>query len=92
MRLFFTGLGLTLSTSVALVGLADGTVLHGWTWHGHLPLIGDWHASTAVVFDLGVYLLVLGVVLDVVRALGAKVDQQTEHRASLALAGEAKNT
>ncbi|WP_327654418.1 Na+/H+ antiporter subunit A [Streptomyces sp. NBC_00483] len=88
---FFTGLGLTLSTSVALVGLADGTVLHGWTWHGHLPLIGDWHASTAVIFDLGVYLLVLGVVLDVVRALGSKIDQQTEYRASLALAGEAQN-
>ncbi|WP_425838151.1 Na+/H+ antiporter subunit A [Streptomyces fractus] len=89
---FFTGLGLTLSTSVALVGLADGTVLHGWTWHGHLPLIGDWHASTAVIFDLGVYLLVLGVVLDVVRALGSKIDQQTEYRASLALAGEAQNS
>ncbi|WP_306319835.1 MULTISPECIES: Na+/H+ antiporter subunit A [unclassified Streptomyces] len=89
---FFTGLGLTLSTSVALVGLADGTVLHGWTWHGHLPLIGDWHASTAVVFDLGVYLLVLGVVLDVVRALGSKIDQQTEYRARLALAGEAQSS
>ncbi|MGW2343173.1 Na+/H+ antiporter subunit A [Streptomyces sp. NPDC001661] len=89
---FFTGLGLTLSTTVALVGLADGTVLHGWTWHGHLPLIGDWHASTAVLFDLGVYLLVLGVVLDVVRALGSKIDQQTEYRASLALAGEAQNS
>ncbi|MER5436966.1 Na+/H+ antiporter subunit A [Streptomyces sp. NPDC002790] len=89
---FFTGLGLTLSTSVALGGLADGTVLHGWTWHGHLPLIGDWHASTAVLFDLGVYLLVLGVVLDVVRALGSKIDQQTEHKASLALAGEAQNS
>ncbi|MFJ4716527.1 Na+/H+ antiporter subunit A [Streptomyces sp. NPDC088785] len=85
---FFTGLGLALSTAVALVGLADGTVLHAWTWHGHLPLIGDWHAGTAVLFDLGVYLLVLGVVLDVVRALGSKIDQQTEYRAGLALAGE----
>ncbi|MEV3858802.1 Na+/H+ antiporter subunit A [Streptomyces sp. NPDC050095] len=83
---FFTGLGLALSTGIALLGLADGTVLHAWTWHGHLPLIGDWHAGTAVLFDLGVYLLVLGVVLDVVRALGAKIDQQTEYRAGLALA------
>ncbi|GAA1936567.1 Na+/H+ antiporter subunit A [Streptomyces durmitorensis] len=84
---FFTGLGLALSTGVALLGLADGTVLHAWTWHGHLPLIGDWHMGTAVLFDLGVYLLVLGVVLDMVRALGSKIDQQTEHRAGLALAG-----
>ncbi|WP_338694078.1 Na+/H+ antiporter subunit A [Streptomyces sp. Q6] len=87
---FFTGLGLALSTGVAIAGLVDGTVLHAWTWHGHLPLIGDWHASTAVLFDLGVYLLVLGVVLDVVRALGSKIDVQTEAKAGLALAGEAR--
>ncbi|MEU8762351.1 Na+/H+ antiporter subunit A [Streptomyces sp. NPDC048659] len=85
---FLTGLGLTLSTGVALVGLADGTVLHAWTWHGRLPLIGEWHAGTAVLFDLGVYLLVLGVVLDTVRALGSRVDQQTEYAARLVLAGE----
>ncbi|MFE6777808.1 Na+/H+ antiporter subunit A [Streptomyces sp. NPDC057702] len=88
---FFTGLGLTLSTGVALLGLVDGTVLHAWTWHGHLPLIGDWHAGTAVLFDLGVYLLVLGVVLGVVRALGSKIDQQTEYKASLALAEEVRS-
>lgn len=85
---FFTGLGLTLSTGVALLGLADGTVLHAFTWHGHLPLIGDWHLGTAVLFDVGVYLLVLGAVLDVIRALGSKIDQHTEHRAGLALAGD----
>ncbi|MGW5868609.1 Na+/H+ antiporter subunit A [Streptomyces sp. NPDC055239] len=85
---FFTGLGLALSTGVALLGLADGTVLHAWTWHGHLPLIGDWHMGTAILFDLGVYLLVLGAVLDIVRALGSKIDQQTEVRERLVLAGE----
>ncbi|MCF2436438.1 DUF4040 domain-containing protein [Streptomyces thinghirensis] len=36
----FTGLGLFLSTGVALGGLAEGTVLHGWTWHGHLARVG----------------------------------------------------
>lgn len=87
---FLTGLGLFLSTGIALLGLVDGTVLHAWTWHGHLPLIGDWHAGTAVLFDLGVYLLVLGVVLDIVRALGSKIDQQTEYAAGLALAGEGR--
>ncbi|NGN64545.1 Na+/H+ antiporter subunit A [Streptomyces sp. A7024] len=83
---FFVGLGLALSTTVALAGLASGTVLHAWTWHGHLPLIGDWHAGTAVIFDLGVYLLVVGVVLDMVRALGGEIDMQTEERARYQLA------
>ncbi|WP_371775640.1 Na+/H+ antiporter subunit A [Streptomyces sp. NBC_01438] len=78
----FTGLGLFLSTGVALLGLADGTVLHAWTYNGHLPVIGAYHFGTPVVFDFGVYLLVLGVVLDIVRALGAKVDRQIERAAA----------
>ncbi|WP_250292858.1 Na+/H+ antiporter subunit A [Streptomyces atroolivaceus] len=77
----FTGLGLFVSTGVALGGLAEGTVLHAWTYHGHLPVFGDYHLSTSVLFDFGVYLLVLGVVLDIVRALGAKVDRQIERAA-----------
>ncbi|MEV3931705.1 Na+/H+ antiporter subunit A [Streptomyces sp. NPDC049944] len=81
----FTGLGLFVSTGVALGGLAEGTVLHAWTHYGHLPVFGDYHLSTSVLFDFGVYLLVLGVVLDIVRALGAKVDRQIE-RAAGALA------
>ncbi|MCW8216131.1 Na+/H+ antiporter subunit A [Streptomyces griseolus] len=84
----FTGLGLFLSTGVALLGLANGTVLHAWTYHGHLPVLGDYHIGTPVLFDCGVYLLVLGVVLDIVRALGAKVDRQIERAAgALAPAG-----
>ncbi|MFE9824038.1 Na+/H+ antiporter subunit A [Streptomyces sp. NPDC005791] len=77
----FTGFGLFVSTAVALGGLAEGTVLHAWTYHGHLPVFGDYHLSTSVLFDFGVYLLVLGVVLDIVRALGAKVDRQIEREA-----------
>ncbi|MGQ7752761.1 Na+/H+ antiporter subunit A [Streptomyces sp. WC2508] len=77
----FTGLGLFLSTGVALLGLADGTVLHAWTHHGRLPLIGEYHIGTPIIFDFGVYLLVLGVVLDMVRALGAKIDRQIERAA-----------
>ncbi|MFE9491123.1 Na+/H+ antiporter subunit A [Streptomyces sp. NPDC006641] len=78
----FTGLGLFLSTGVALLGLVDGTVLHAWTHYGRLPLIGEYHIGTAVLFDFGVYLLVLGVVLDIVRALGAKIDRQIERAAA----------
>ncbi|THA63192.1 Na+/H+ antiporter subunit A [Streptomyces sp. A0958] len=83
----FTGLGLFLSTGVALLGLFDGTVLHAWTYHGRLPLIGDYEFGTPVIFDCGVYLLVLGVVLDIVRALGAKIDRQIERAAAEKAAG-----
>ncbi|MFI7891380.1 Na+/H+ antiporter subunit A [Streptomyces sp. CACIS-1.16CA] len=77
----FTGLGLFISTGVGLLGLIDGTVLHAFTYHGHLPVFGDFHMSTPILFDFGVYLLVLGVVLDIVRALGAKIDRQIERAA-----------
>ncbi|WP_326680209.1 Na+/H+ antiporter subunit A [Streptomyces sp. NBC_01237] len=79
----FTGLGLFVSTGVALLGLMDGTVLHAWTYRGHLPVFGDYHLGTPVLFDFGVYLLVLGVVLDIVRALGAKIDRQIERAAGV---------
>ena len=35
---------------------------------GHIKLV------TALFFDLGVYLIVVGLVLDVLRSLGARVD------------------
>ncbi|MFI1016887.1 Na+/H+ antiporter subunit A [Streptomyces sp. NPDC020965] len=78
----FTGLGLFLSTGVALLGLIDGTALHAFSYDGRLPVIGAFHLGTPVLFDTGVYLLVLGVVLDIVRALGAKVDRQIEREAA----------
>ncbi|WP_328886455.1 Na+/H+ antiporter subunit A [Streptomyces sp. NBC_00316] len=77
----FTGLGLFVSTGVALLGLSRGTVLHAWTYHGHLPVFGTFHLGTPVLFDFGVYLLVLGVVLDIVRALGSRIDRQIERAA-----------
>ncbi len=34
--------------------------LSSLAWHGHLPLIGELHLSSTLLFDLGVYLLVVG--------------------------------
>ncbi|MCX5200224.1 Na+/H+ antiporter subunit A [Streptomyces sp. NBC_00237] len=89
---FFVGLGLAVSTTVALAGLLGGTVLRSWSWHGHLPLVGDWHVGTSVFFDIGVYLLVTGVVLDTVRALGAWMDQGAEDAALAAETAETAET
>ena len=41
-----------------------------------LPLLGSVKVVTALFFDLGVYLIVVGLVLDILRSLGAKVDEE----------------
>ena len=39
-----------------------------------IPVLGHVKLVTALFFDLGVYLIVVGLVLDVLRSLGARVD------------------
>ena len=39
-----------------------------------LPLLGDVKIVTALFFDLGIYLIVVGLVLDILRSLGARLD------------------
>ncbi len=41
-----------------------------------LPVIGHIEVVTAMFFDLGVYLIVVGLVLDVLRSLGARLDSE----------------
>lgn len=77
------GLGLLTMTGTALAGLAlGGAVLDSGKVHGHIPLLGDFHAASPVLFDAGVYLLVLGVVLDVLRSLGSEIDRRVEKELS----------
>lgn len=40
-----------------------------------LPLLGDVKASTVLVFDLGVFLVVIGLVLTLLRTLGAEAER-----------------
>ena len=40
-----------------------------------LPLLGEVHLVTSVFFDIGVYLVVVGLVLDLLRSLGAGIDR-----------------
>lgn len=76
---FLLGAGLVVSVGTGLGGLLfGGAVLDSATLHTSWPLVGTVHLPSPVLFDFGVYLLVLGVVLDVLRSLGAKIDQQTE--------------
>ena len=58
--------------------LFGGTIFQTVTPVLHVPLLGEVHLPSALLFDVGVYLVVLGVILDFLRTLGAQIDQQQE--------------
>jgi len=43
-----------------------------------VPVVGHVEFVTSTFFDVGVYLVVVGLTLDVLRSLGAEVDRQEE--------------
>ncbi|MFT3877589.1 MAG: Na+/H+ antiporter subunit A [Propioniciclava sp.] len=45
---------------------------------GTMDLFGELHLVSSTVFDIGVYLIVLGMMLDLVRSLGAGIDQHAQ--------------
>ncbi|UQE74798.1 Na+/H+ antiporter subunit A [Gordonia sp. PP30] len=69
------GAGLLVSATTAVTSLALGApALSSAVIDLHLPIFGDVHLVTAMFFDVGVYLIVVGLVLDVLRSLGARLD------------------
>ncbi|HCA87341.1 MAG TPA: Na+/H+ antiporter subunit A [Streptomyces sp.] len=75
------GTGLLVMTGTGLGGMVFGSdVLQNGVYHGELPVIGSFHVASSVVFDTGIYLLVLGVVLDITRSLGGQIDRRMERR------------
>ena len=73
------GTGLFLSAGVGIASLvAGGEALRSTIAHLHLPVFGDVHLVTSLFFDLGVFLVVVGLVLDLLRSLGAEIDQHAE--------------
>lgn len=86
------GSGLVVAVLSAIVPLAfGGTVLQSYAIDIHLPalaevttpgatwpLLSDIHIVTSVFFDIGVYLVVIGLLLDIARSLGAGIDVQAE--------------
>ncbi|MFF0817346.1 Na+/H+ antiporter subunit A [Rhodococcus sp. NPDC003318] len=75
------GLGLIFSAGTALTSLFLGApALSSATIELTLPVLGHIKLVTALFFDLGVYLIVVGLVLDVLRSLGARLDAEVENR------------
>jgi multicomponent Na+:H+ antiporter subunit A len=73
------GTGLVLAVGTALVPLFFGQApLQSTFWEGEVWLFGHVEFVTSTIFDIGVYLVVVGLTLDVLRSLGAEVDRQQE--------------
>ncbi|MGV9802550.1 Na+/H+ antiporter subunit A [Mycobacterium sp. NPDC003449] len=72
-KILGTGLGLSVGTATASL-LLGAPALSSAVVHLDVPVLGPVKFVTALFFDLGVYLIVVGLVLDVLRSLGARVD------------------
>lgn len=73
------GIGLAAAALSGLIPtLLGGGVLQSAIVDIHIPLLGTLHLVTSVFFDIGVYLVVIGLALDVLRSLGSGIDHQIE--------------
>lgn len=71
------GSGILIAAVSALAPLFFGVEAMTTTYfEGELWLLGEVEFVTSTIFDIGVYLVVVGLVLDVLRSLGAEVDRQ----------------
>jgi multicomponent Na+:H+ antiporter subunit A len=71
------GAGLTVATVTALAPAPfGGAVLHSYVVTADPPVLGRVELVTSLFFDVGVYLVVVGVVLDLLRTLGLGVDKE----------------
>ncbi|MFC4223762.1 Na+/H+ antiporter subunit A [Lysinibacter cavernae] len=73
------GTGIILAVGTALASLiAGGEVLQSSWFEYDLGWLGEISIGTTTIFDIGVYLVVIGLILDVLRSLGAEIDRHRE--------------
>jgi len=73
------GVGMTVAVACAIVPLFFGAApLSSTYFEADFPVLGHVEFVTSTLFDIGVYLVVIGLVLDVLRSLGAEVDRQAQ--------------
>lgn len=76
---FLLGAGLFLAGGVGAAAMIfGGEVLQSTVIDMNLGPFGEVHLVTSLFFDIGVYLVVVGLVLDILRTLGVEVDRQAE--------------
>ena len=71
------GLGTAAASGVVPL-LLGGQVFQTAIIELWLPVFGDIKFVTSTIFDIGVYIVVVGLVLDVLRSLGAEIDEHFE--------------
>ncbi|MCW4463952.1 Na+/H+ antiporter subunit A [Glutamicibacter sp. MNS18] len=64
--------------------LLGDPVFSTYVWEFALPIFGEHKFVTSTFFDIGVYLVVLGLVQDVLRSLGSEIDVLSEGRSPVA--------
>jgi multicomponent Na+:H+ antiporter subunit A len=70
------GLGIVLAAGTGVAALAfGGEFLESAYQVVHLPLLGEVKATSPLLFDIGVYLVVVGLVLVLLRTLGAEAER-----------------
>ncbi|HUH53868.1 MAG TPA: Na+/H+ antiporter subunit A [Microbacteriaceae bacterium] len=75
------GVGLLLATVTALTPLFFGEAALTSRWlEINLGFLGQLDLGTSTIFDIGVYAVVVGLALDVLRSLGAQIDENEENR------------
>lgn len=75
------GCGLLLAALPVFVPLfRNKPPLTSTYWHTKLPLVGELTVVSPIVFDAGVYLIVLGLVLQILHSLGGQLDRDEEVR------------
>ncbi|MDP9984238.1 multicomponent Na+:H+ antiporter subunit A [Pseudarthrobacter oxydans] len=73
------GIGLATAAASGLVPLLlGGQVFQSAIIEFWLPVFGDVKFVTSTIFDIGVYIVVVGLALDVLRSLGAEIDEHFE--------------
>jgi len=74
------GAGILTSLGTGLVAIAVGVpFLTSATWHFYLPVVGEIHLASAIGFDLGVFLVVVGSTMLILLNLGRLTDHAVEH-------------
>jgi multicomponent Na+:H+ antiporter subunit A len=73
------GLGIVLAVGMAVASLFfSGIPLESAYFETSVPVLGSLSFGTSTIFDIGVYLVIVGLVLDILRSLGSEVDRQRE--------------
>lgn len=71
------GVGVAIAALTAVVGLAGGQLLTGGSYSVTVPVLGTVKATSALIFDTGVFLVVVGLVSVALVALGPDTEAES---------------